>query len=194
MLSKRLIAILIIIFALIILIALIYFIFLAPVPEPEVVKEAETIAQQEPFTPGAVTAQPARQPRSEAVSENDLKRIAGSFIERYGSYSNQSGYTNIRDLEIFMSQPMQNWARDYVEQTKAKEAANEIYYGISTKAVVVETQQFSESGSKAEFIVKTQREESIGVGANVRGFQQDAAVYLVKEKGMWKVDRVVWVE
>jgi len=185
---------LIIIFALIVLIGLIYFMFLAPV------KEKTPAVSQPPAVAEKITEQPIietlppKAVRKENVTEDDLRRLAASFVERYGSYSNQSGYANIRDLKIFMSRAMQAWAEDYLEQARRKNAATDIYYGITTKAVTVETKQFDEYAGNAEFNVKTQRKESMGVGANARSFQQEAEIGLIKEGGVWKVNRVAWKE
>ncbi|MFA6551096.1 MAG: hypothetical protein WCV41_00995 [Patescibacteria group bacterium] len=193
--AKKLTAILIIIFALIVLIGLIYFMFLAPVKEtqaPVTQQATTTVTAQIPVTEVKTTT--PKIIRREEVNEEDLKRLAASFVERYGSYSNQSGYANIRDLEIFMSGGMKIWATNYLEQIRNQNAATDIYYGITTKAVITETKQFNETGGQAEFLVKTQRKESIGVGANARAFQQDASISMIKEGGAWKVDRVKWGE
>lgn len=191
MTGKKLLAILVIIFALIILIGLIYFMFLAPVKEKTPAAEQATTTIKT-LAPEIKETAPAKTIRQEQVGEEDLKRLAASFVERYGSYSNQSGYANIRDLEIFMSGAMKIWAESYIEQTRNQNTPTDIYYGIITKAVVVETKNFDENSGQANFLVKTQRKESIGVGANARTFQQDASVSMVKESGVWKVSKVKW--
>ena len=38
----------------------------------------------------------------EERSKDNLMRLAASFAERFGSYSNQSNFSNIIDLKIFM--------------------------------------------------------------------------------------------
>jgi hypothetical protein len=192
--AKKLTAILIIVFALIILIGLIYFMFLAPVKETPTPAAEQATTTAKTLAPEVKAITPPKVIRQEQTSEEDLKRLAASFVERYGSYSNQSGYENIRDLEIFMSSAMKTWANSYLEQTRNQNAATDIYYGIITKAVVVETKNFDESAYQAEFLVKAQRKESIGVGANARTFQQDAQVSMVKEGGVWKVSKVKWEE
>ena len=191
--GKKLAAILIIILALIILIGLVYFMFLAPAPEepPAVNPPAAANKLPVPEVVTDVTPPPARR---EAVTEDDLKRLASSFVERYGSYSNQSGYANTRELEIFMSQSMKAWANNYVEQARSQNKPTDIYYGLTTKSVVVITKQFDEYAGRAEFNVQTQRKESTAVGANFRTFQQNALVAMIKEGGAWKVDGVKWEE
>ncbi|MFH1326422.1 MAG: hypothetical protein ABIH48_03055 [Candidatus Falkowbacteria bacterium] len=192
--NKKIIAISVIVLALIILIGLIYFMFLAPVPEepvaPAPVVEKQVIEQL------PVIEQPVRRAPIEiqATTEDDLKRLSSSFVERYGSYSNQAGYDNIRDLKIFMSRNMQGWADDFINERIQQETDTTIYYGITTKAVVVETQNFDEYATSAKFLVKTQRKESIGDTTNARKFQQNAEVAIVKENGAWKVDKVNWKE
>ena len=103
--TKQLAAIAIIIFALVVLIGLVYFMFLAPVadttPEP-------VFPTQSPVLTAESVALPAPVARSQvveraSVGEDELKKIAAAFVERYGSYSNQPGYKNISELNIFMS-------------------------------------------------------------------------------------------
>jgi len=197
---QKLITIFIVIIALIILIALIFFMFLGPGPEVKeeapLNNQANLPATDKVQTNEVQTVTPSIQrviPKT-GVTENDLKRIASSFVERYGTYSNQAGYDNIKDLEIFMSRSMKSWASDYLEQAIANSSNTEIYYGITTKTVVVESVLFSVDLGQAQFNIKTQRQESIGTGSNIRKFQQDASIKMIKEGGVWKVDRVTWGE
>ncbi|OGF26908.1 hypothetical protein A2477_03500 [Candidatus Falkowbacteria bacterium RIFOXYC2_FULL_47_12] len=192
--NKKLLAILIIIFALLVLIGLIYFLFLAPVKETTPAPEAAQpviIADQQNLPAPVVRNQVVTRAR---VSEDELKSLSASFVERFGSYSNQSGYQNIRELDVFMSQAMQTWAASYIAQARASQADTSIYYGITTKAVVVGTNSFSDTDGRASFTVQTQRREAIGTSANERSFQQTADIALVKEAGVWKVDSVSWAE
>ncbi|MDP3900386.1 MAG: hypothetical protein Q8Q23_04885 [bacterium] len=192
---KRLIAILVIILALIILVGLIYFMFLAPVA-PVVPEATPTVneSNQLPATSDGITTAPdlPRQPSPPRdTTKEDLRHIASSFVERYGSYSNQSGFSNLRELNLFMSNSLQAWMANYIANTN--QADTNIYYGITTKAVVVEVVNYQEALGEAEFLVKTQRAEAIGTSANTRKFQQDATVRMKKEGGIWKVDWVSWV-
>jgi len=127
------------------------------------------------------------------LKEMDLKKLAGSFTERFGTYSNQSPLTNVTDLKIFMSQRMQGWADDFVAQ-EAKKSSSVIYYGITTKAVVEQVKNYDENVGEAQIIVKTQRREATGSMSNVSYLQQDIIVNFVKENGAWKVDSAFWQE
>jgi len=196
--KNKLISILVVIIALIILIGLIFFMFLASAPVKEdQSSEQENLPEIAKVKPEEIqTAEPTIQrviPKT-GVTENDLKRIASSFVERYGTYSNQAGYSNIEDLEIFMSKPMKEWAGDYIKQALNNAGNTGIYYGITTKAVVTETISFSADSGEAKFNIRAQRQESIGTGSNIRKFQQDAQLVMIKEGGVWKVHRVIWEE
>ena len=126
------------------------------------------------------------------IGEESLKRIASSFAERFGSYSNHSGYSNVLDLKIFMTKDMQVWADNFVEETKAKEKYNAIYYGITTKAISEEVQKFDDDTGQADILVKTQRRESTGEMGNASIFYQDVLISFTKENNSWKVSKAEW--
>ncbi len=126
------------------------------------------------------------------IDQRDLERIAASFVERFGSYSNQSNYRNLTDLKIYMSARMKNWADNYIKTARAKGGVSDIYYGITTKSMAQEVKLFDDDLGKAEILVKTQRREAMGTTANASTFYQNILVNFVKEKGMWKVDNAYW--
>jgi len=192
--KKKIIAISIIVAAFLILFGLIYFMFLASVPsEPVAVVEETPTQEQLPQTPIIVEPKQKLSAKTEATEE-DLKRLAASFIERYGTYSNQSGYNNITDLNLFMSRSLRAWADNFIAQRNNEIEDNSIYYGITTKSVVIETVDFDDLSGTAVFSIKTQRQEAVGGPNNIRSFQQDAEVEMLKESGVWKVNKVNWGE
>jgi len=129
----------------------------------------------------------------EDVNREDLKRLAASFGERYGNFSNHSNFSNIVDLKMFMSKNMKNWADNYIAEQKSKEIDDTIYYGITTKAIGEEIIEFDDDISKAEILVKTRRREAIGTTNNISDiFNQEIIITFVKELGAWKVDSAVW--
>lgn len=167
--------------------------FYAP-SEPNTTTEKQVINSQ-PEAVQTVIQEPVAQTKvisNQIIGEAELKKISASFVERYGSYSNQSGYKNIKELNVFMSKSMQAWASNYIEQTLSSNSDTSVYYGITTKAVVVETVEFSDELSSASFIVYAQRVETFGSNSSQRSFQQKATVDMIKEDGAWKVNRVVW--
>jgi hypothetical protein len=133
------------------------------------------------------------QSRERQITKEDLKRMAASFTERFGSYSNQSNFSNIIDLKIFMSQDMRKWADQYVSQQRQKKLANNIYYGITTKAIAQEVITLDDDSGQAVILVKTRRREAISSTANVSNvFDQNIIINLTLEGGAWKVSSANW--
>lgn len=206
--NKKIVGLLIIFSGLIILIAFAYFAFFyktTPEPvitqeqnKPEVSKQTNTelLKNSIPSVPesekAVISAKPQVSLTKEEMTQDDLKRMAGSFAERFGSYSNQSDYGNIRDLKLFMSSNMKEWADEYIQEAIVKNANTDIYYGITTKAVSKTIQLFDENGNRAEVLVKTQRRESTGSTTNAVNFYQNIIISFVKEKSAWKVDSAYW--
>lgn len=205
--NRKYIGLLIILLGLIAMVAFIYFSFFYEPSQKEVVQQPvaqeqkqNTSSKTQINTPAitdsqekaVISAKPQTIINKEDVTEEDLKRMAGSFAERFGSYSNQSDYGNIRDLELFMSDNMKRWAEKFIADSIAQQNKTDIYYGITTRAVSKTVQQFDENGGSAKILVRTQRRESTGTTANAINFYQDVLVSFVKEKGAWKVDSAYW--
>jgi hypothetical protein len=130
-------------------------------------------------------------PKTEEMITDNLERIALSFSERYGSYSNQSNFSNMTDLKIFMTKDMKVWIDKFVADSIGK-GVSEIYYGITTKAVTAEIINFDDAAGKAEVLVNAIRSEATGATDNANSFNQDISVQFLKENGAWKVDKAVW--
>lgn len=197
--NNRLIAIGIIVFGLLVLIGVVWFMFLAPVPPPEApaVAPADNGTAGDPAALPATGNTPITPPRTvvpvrREPTEADVRRLAASVVERYGSYSNQAGYRNLRDLEVFMSRSMQERTAEQVRQLLAANADTSLYYGITTKSVVSETMMYEPFAGRAQFRIETQREEATGSANNVRSFRQTAVVDMALESGAWKVDAIRW--
>lgn len=199
-LHRNIAAIVIVIFGLIILVGLVWFMFLAPAPDP-VVEPAPANEQTGEDTAVPTPVQPTPQPvirrtvpRQTESGESDVRRLAANALERYGTYSNQSGYQNLKDLELFMSAAFLERSRTTLERAQAVGTDTSLYYGITTKAVVAETVSFNRSVGTGTFRIQTQRRESIGSPENTRSFRQEALVDMIKQGGVWKVDAITWQE
>lgn len=197
--NRKYIGVGIIILGLIILGIIIYVIFIYDFSPEEVAPEEKAVVETKQdinkIATTTVTSIPktykASQPKTTA-GEEDIKQIAASFAERFGSYSNQSDFSNIEDLKLFMSRRMRNWADDYVKELRVKSGKSDIYYGITTKAVSVETKSFEASSGRAQILVKTQRREATGTTNNASNKYADILISFIKENGAWKVDEARW--
>lgn len=131
------------------------------------------------------------------IGEEDLKKMAALFAERFGSYSNQSNFSNIEDLKTFMSVRMTTWADSYIAQQRKgnREKAVVIYYGITTKSILSVSKKIDDEGGVAEILVKTRRREStMSANNSSKSFNQDISITFVKEGGNWKVDTAYWMD
>ncbi len=125
-------------------------------------------------------------------TQNDFKQIARSFAERFGSYSNQSDYGNIEDLNSLMSSDMKIWADSYVADLKANSSSTDNYYGIITKALIEpEIANFDLNSKRVETVVSTQREET-SIDGQTKNFKQDIKIVFILENDKWLVDSATW--
>ena len=195
--NKRIWGIIIIIVGLLLMVAIIYFMFFykSAAPEP-VIEQPVTSVSQTTVTPEPtsqpVTVQPVSPLKKAEVKADDLVRLAAAFAERFGSFSNQSDYGNLRDLRIFMTDNLKTWAENYINNARLKKGDASIYYGIVTKSVLSEVKQFDSDLGQAEILVKTQRRESAGVTGNSTTFYQDIIIKYRLEGSVWRVDGAYW--
>ncbi|MDD4271870.1 MAG: hypothetical protein PHF50_03620 [Patescibacteria group bacterium] len=198
--NKKVWGIIIVVAALAIIIGIVYVIFFykfSSSPEPVVEQPAVQMpaSTTEPIVEAPVkttTAQPVSPLEKAEVRADDLSRMASAFAERFGSFSNQSDYGNIRDLQIFMTDSMKSWAENYINDARTKKTQTTIYYGIVTKAISGEAKQFDADAGRAEILVKTQRRESTGIIGNSATFYQDIIIKYVREQNVWRVDGIYW--
>lgn len=127
------------------------------------------------------------------IDENALKQMAASFAERLGSFSNQSNYGNISDLQIFMTDKMRIWADDYIAAQKAKKGDTAAYFGVTAKVLSEQTITYDDAGGAAEITVKTQK-RTVSGNSSAEVSYQDIIVKFIKEKGTWKVDSAEWLK
>ena len=132
----------------------------------------------------------SKEPKIEQ-DEEAVKKIAMAFAERFGSFSNQSNYSNIEDLQIFMTKSMGDWAEGYLSDLKKEKSNNGEYYGIITKAVSADAKSFDKTKGEAEIVVMTRRQETKGktIGAY---YNQELTLKMAKDGSVWKADSASW--
>lgn len=122
---------------------------------------------------------------SPGTGEINIEQFARAFAERYGSYSNQSNFENIKDLYGFMTEEMRSR-----EQRARSGAEGETYLGVTTRAI--SSKIISQSGSSAVIDVITQRKEEGGRLAETRLYYQNIEISLVNAQGGWKANAAEW--
>ncbi|MCU0679787.1 MAG: hypothetical protein MUF50_00570 [Planctomycetes bacterium] len=189
-LEKKQISIIIIIIGLIAIFLIIFFTFFRKdnkqVNQPIIEqnsenKEEEKKIEEKPVPKVDLVAEQKRE-----LNIEDLKKMAFSFAERFGSFSNQGEFGNLTDLQMFMTDKMKKWASSVV----SKGNVTGDYYGIITKAIASEVISFDKG--KAEIKVTTQRREDSASIDKAKTFQQNIIITFVKEGNDWKVDSALW--
>jgi hypothetical protein len=143
--------------------------------------------EQQPVEKKVATTTPAE------MTKDEVARAATSFAERFGTYSNQANFRNITEAKIFMTARMQNWADGYLAQLRAASSTASVYYGITTRAVSKELNDFDPEGGSAIILVHTRRQEANGSMDNFgKSFNQDITIKLIKSANTWLVDSAVW--
>jgi len=122
--------------------------------------------------------------------KSSRKSIAESFSERLGSYSNQSNFSNISELKLYMTTFMQAWANQYIATNK-KTAYSGIYQGMTTNAISAEINNFDSTKGAADILVHTQRVSVTGTSSPATAYQ-DIVITFVKQGSNWLVDNAMW--
>lgn len=132
-----------------------------------------------PTTPTEPTSTP---------TQVSLSSLAQTFTERYGSYSSESDFGNLKDVLDLMSV---SFAAATQRTIDAGQTPNG-YYGISTQVLSVTVDAMDDAAGTASATVSTQREESVGSPQNQTVLYQTLVLTFVKENGTWKVDSAIW--
>lgn len=119
--------------------------------------------------------------------EQNPRVVAMDFSERYGSYSSQGDYQNLRDLFPQMTARMQAAAEALITSTPLDASS---YNGFTTRAL--RTDLVDSSDTKITFSVETQRTETSIAYPQGRTFYQTAELTLTKSDLQWLVDAFTW--
>lgn len=145
--------------------------------------EPESTPFTEPVTGSVIPAVPPKDPDKQAAES-----LARFFVERIGSYSNQSNFQNLTDVESFMTARVRTWAAGLKKVASGETG----YLGTTTKVLTVDLIDWRPRES-AVIRTGTQRKESAESGSG-RLYYQDAEVHLVFQNNAWLVDGIYWKE
>ncbi|OGY70149.1 MAG: hypothetical protein A3H59_01975 [Candidatus Jacksonbacteria bacterium RIFCSPLOWO2_02_FULL_43_9] len=125
--------------------------------------------------------------------ERQMERFVSTFIERFGTFSNQNEFSNLEALKMVTTEQFYQWARRYGLGMMADNDSS-VYYGITTQAlnVSIDFSQQENPDAKRVYTVVTQRAEARGFEGNTMLFPQNADVELIKEGDQWLVNSVFW--
>lgn len=121
----------------------------------------------------------------------EISRMVFSFVERFGSYSHESRFQNLQDLEVFMTQNMKIWVQDFISKNKDNTSSAKAFKKITTKSLVVKELDMDPEIGLASIVITTQRREFDNATATMP-YYQDIYVELKKINNEWKVDSATW--
>jgi len=203
--NRKILGIALIAIGLVVVFVIVYFAFFAKSTPTTTTTTttSQSNTTQLPSGPKVGTTTPGDQPVNHQVYDvskepahqfngNDLAKIAMPFSERFGSYSNQSGYSNFTDLQIMMTDSMQTWSDKYVVQLKSQSKSDGSYYGIETKALTTDVKSFDDNAGKASVVVTNARSESTAKINGGTPYLQKLDLNFLKVNGEWLVDKATW--
>lgn len=123
-------------------------------------------------------------------AETSLKALATSFAERFGTYTNQSGYVGLEDLTPLLTPSMSNWLKNtYIPKLKSEHDPKGFFYRVITSAPVVEV--VTQTADKATVMVSSQRTETVNQSPST-SYLQDLKIEFLKQANQWLVDGAFW--
>ncbi len=159
-------------------------------PTPEVVIESAPVAPVEEVVPTrpTISEQELEAERETRNGASDVVALAKTFVARYGSYSNEADFANLKDVVALASVSFAAELQKTIDTAQAPEE----YYGVSTQVVTVTIDEKDEEAGTAQVTITTQREEAIGSPQDTQVTYQDIVLTFVMEEGTWKVDSATW--
>jgi len=147
----------------------------------------EAVVPQTGVVPGAsVSGQPltglavAPKPREEAI-KNNVRQLAKIFLERYGTYSSDNNYQNIREVEELASASL--WKK--LSARLSVKPATGSFVGVTSRVISSELVEWKNTTAVVSAnLIRT--EEKNGA---VASSQQSASVSLIKIGDVWLVDK-----
>lgn len=114
--------------------------------------------------------------------------VARAFVERFGSFSTQSDYTNIQDVMVLATPELQGQLDEIARSARSEISSS--FYGVSTKVIGVET--LKETVDSASISVATQRQETFDTPENTSIKYQDIELAMVRVGDDWLVSSFAW--
>ena len=151
-----------------------------PQPVPTVVESPEEIDNG-----GQTEIQ--RQQQDNRVRTSSAQAVAKTFAERYGSFSTEASFQNLRDVMPLMTVA---FATETEQQIATMELGGN-FYGVTTRVISLQIDQDDTTGT-ATASLQTQREEAFGTAQNITVKYQDIILGMILENDTWVVSSAEW--
>ena len=148
-----------------------------------------------PGTTGTITNVPVTPPpptiSAEERARAEAQTLATLFVERYGSYSNQSNFQNLEDLLPLMSDSFRaKTERDLEEMRRTTPSPTE-YAGVTTRVLSTTEREYDLPRGVAAFRASVQKSDVKGTAPPTITYPA-IDVTLVREGGAWKISSARW--
>ena len=182
---KKIIAILIIAIVLLLLLWLLLF-----REKPEVTPDVTVPTDQEVIIPSEPSKADLKfgEEIKERSQTADVVALSKTFVERYGSYSNESNFENLRDVMPIMTTAFAAETQTLIDSLSASSS----YYGVTSRVLTVNVETRDDVAGIASISVTTQRQEAVDSPKNVEVKYQDILLEMRLVGGEWKVSSARW--
>ena len=157
----------------------------APVVTERVVQRPPVVI---PLTKEQLAAKKARE-ESATVSA-----LIKTFAERYGSFSTDAPFKNVRDVQTLASEAFAQTLEKSIKQEIPCVGTSCTFYGVTTRIVSLTIPEITPESTSLKTVAHTQREISSGTPIKTRLTYQDLEVQVEKQSNTWKVINAVWKE
>ncbi len=120
-----------------------------------------------------------------------LAQTARLIAERFGTFSSQNAFQNLRDLQPFMTASLSTWLDGYMSKLGQSRSAI-VYSSTATVALRANVKEFDETAGRATVLVATSRTEVSG-GKKATS-PHDFEVKFLRESNAWKIDNLRWLK
>lgn len=124
------------------------------------------------------------------IQQNAAEQIAKIFLERFNSYSSESQYQNVRDVQTLVSKAYWLQLSAKLPAVTATQNTTAPFASTITKAYSSKLSSWNDTSAIVELQVKI-TEEKNGI---IKNRDQQAKVSLVKDGQNWLVDKFDWVK
>ena len=119
------------------------------------------------------------------ATKTSVRQFARVFVERYGTYSSDNSFQNIRDVETMVTP---NLLAFITRSASTSTVKTQSFVGVTAKVVTAEISEWSETQATVKF--QTIKMETRGTQTTTT--QPSGTVKLVKSGNQWFVDGIYW--
>ncbi len=137
--------------------------------------------------PVPTTTQPITNPIE--LEKLGVERLASVFAARYGSFSSDNSYQNVREVEQLATRAL--WAKIRPPSSPRPAAT---FSGVTTEVLMTKLTTWADAAATVE-VTASRTETTLATGVpSTTVYQQKATINLVKQGTNWLVDSFTWLK